>query len=104
MAEGVATPRRFAPISLLLATIILCLLAILLLSVRPRAGTDTTLQQWAFLLGWLAWICSFLSVIAGGVSSWRARRVRWWLAVAIPLFAGLTWLWMEIPRAMLSPP
>jgi hypothetical protein len=103
MSEGTTAAHRFAPDWLLVATVAPGAVAVLLLLVPPRTGTDTTLQQWAFLLGLLAWLCSLLAMIAGAVSWWRARMPKWWLALAVLVFVGLTWLlWVAIPKAMLS--
>jgi hypothetical protein len=90
---------------LLSATAALVGVGLVLLLVQPRGNVDARLemQQWAFLLGWLAWSCSLLTVITSVISWRRARRPKWWLGFVLLFFLGLTWLiWFAIPIAMLN--
>src|ERR1700737_4881719 len=103
MADEIVSPYR-ASSRLLSATVVLVGIALVLLLVQPRSNMDTRLeiQQWAFLLGWLAWLCSFLTVIASAISWRRARRPKWWFGFGLAFFLALTWLvWFAIPSAML---
>ena len=103
MAEATAAGRRLAARWLVGTTVALSGMAVLLLWLQPRSGTDTTLSAWALILGWLAWLSSLAAVIVSLVSWFRVRNPTWWLAVAVPAFLALTWLlWLEIPKAMLS--
>ena len=102
MAEATAAGRRLAA-GWLVVSVALSGMAVLLLWFQPQPGTDTTLSEWALILEWLAWLASLMGVVAGLLSWFRARKPTWWLAIAVPIFVGLTWLlWLEIPKAMLS--